>query len=60
MASRPVASLLLRLLFLANYPIIPRRPSQNRAVHGRSEKEDLAVAPKYAAIASRAQIGCLR
>jgi hypothetical protein len=36
-----------------------RRFSRKRACHGRSKKEDLAVAPRYATLAPRAQTRCL-
>ena len=54
------ASLLPWLLFLANYRPPPHRFPEIRASDGRSKKEDLAVAPKYAALAPRLETGCLR
>jgi hypothetical protein len=46
------ASWLPPVLFLANYPASPNFVPHNRAFDGCSEKEDFALAPQHAAIAS--------
>jgi hypothetical protein len=51
-------SLLPSLLILANYRGLSDIPETS--YHGRSEKEDFALAPQHASLAPRIETGCLR